>query len=237
MNGRAAFGARLRRERERRGLSLDEIAAQSKVSASHFAALERGDLSRWPAGIFGVGFIRSYAEAVGLDAAPTVQEFVSVRGEVDGKPAAASASQPGPAPLPVPLVSPAPHDEAPLRLTLAPDSSLARAAADRLSPKVSRILVALAHPAILAAVVVPVGVLWSWWAYWPTLAIAALASQVATEILGRSLTTYLLPRHLHVTRTPPMVAATAREPRRAPDSRPAQTYRRARRADRKRPQA
>lgn len=234
MNGRAAFGARLRRERERHGLSLDEIAARSKVSASHFAALERGDLSRWPGGIFGIGFIRCYAEAVGLDAARTVQEFVSVRGDADSKPTVAPTSRPDSSPAPVPLISSAPRGGAPLRLSLASDSS---SAADYLSLKVSRIVVAVACPAILAAAVLPVGLLWNWPAYWITLAVAALASQVAADVLGRNWTMYLLPRHLQVAKTPTASVATAREPRRVPDPRPVQTYRRARRADRKRPQA
>ena len=76
MTDRAAFGLELRRARERRGLSLDEIAEQTKVSASHFAGLERGDLSRWPSGIFRRAFVRSYADAVGIDADETVSRFV-----------------------------------------------------------------------------------------------------------------------------------------------------------------
>jgi cytoskeleton protein RodZ len=70
-----AFGAALRRERERRGLTLAVIAEQTKVSAGLLQGLERGDLSRWPAGIFRRGFVKSYAEAVGLDAADVLAEF------------------------------------------------------------------------------------------------------------------------------------------------------------------
>jgi transcriptional regulator with XRE-family HTH domain len=74
----AAFGAALRRERERRGLSLDLIAEQTKVSAGLLAGLERGDLTRWPAGIFRRAFVRAYAEAVGLDATDVLREFVQL---------------------------------------------------------------------------------------------------------------------------------------------------------------
>jgi transcriptional regulator with XRE-family HTH domain len=73
-----AFGAALRRERERRGLTLATIAEQTKVSATLLEGLERGDLSRWPAGIFRRGFVKSYAEVVGLDAADVLAEFARV---------------------------------------------------------------------------------------------------------------------------------------------------------------
>ena len=70
------FGPRLRRERERRKISLESISANTKVSISLFHALERDDVSRWPCGIFRRSFVRSYAEALGLDADEIVREFV-----------------------------------------------------------------------------------------------------------------------------------------------------------------
>lgn len=70
------FGLRLRRERERRKISLQSISANTKVSIGLFEALERDDLSRWPSGIFRRSFVRSYAEAIGLDGDETVREFL-----------------------------------------------------------------------------------------------------------------------------------------------------------------
>jgi transcriptional regulator with XRE-family HTH domain len=67
MNERVAFGLELRRIRERRGLSLEEMSEKTKVGVAHYAALEAGDLSRWPSGIFRRAFVRSYATSVGLD--------------------------------------------------------------------------------------------------------------------------------------------------------------------------
>lgn len=60
------FGAELRRERERAGISLETIARRTNVSASHFVALERGDCSHWPPGVYSRAFLRGYAIAVGL---------------------------------------------------------------------------------------------------------------------------------------------------------------------------
>lgn len=72
----AEFGPRLRRERERRKISLESISANTKVSISLFEALERDDVSRWPCGIFRRSFVRSYAEAIGLDGDEIVHEFL-----------------------------------------------------------------------------------------------------------------------------------------------------------------
>src|SRR5690349_7362675 len=70
------FGARLREERERRKISLDSIAATTKVSVALYEGLERGDVSRWPSGIFRRSFVRAYASAIGLDADALVREFL-----------------------------------------------------------------------------------------------------------------------------------------------------------------
>jgi transcriptional regulator with XRE-family HTH domain len=75
MTEREAFGFELRRVRERRGLTLDEVCERTKVSISLFSELERGDISHWPSGIFRRAFIRGYAGAVGLDAETLVARF------------------------------------------------------------------------------------------------------------------------------------------------------------------
>lgn len=84
---RQAFGDRLRRHRERRGISLASISASTKIAASLFAGLERGDCSRWPAGLYSRAYVRSYAEAVGLNADEAVEEFAALfsgKVQVDG---------------------------------------------------------------------------------------------------------------------------------------------------------
>jgi transcriptional regulator with XRE-family HTH domain len=71
-----AFCAALKAARERRGITLAEIASATKVSASLFAALERSDLRRWPAGLFRRAYVRDYLRAVGLPVEETFEEFV-----------------------------------------------------------------------------------------------------------------------------------------------------------------
>ena len=70
------FGGKLRLARERRGVSLRQIADSTKISVAALEALERNDISRLPAGIFSRAFVRSYAIEVGLDPDDTVREFV-----------------------------------------------------------------------------------------------------------------------------------------------------------------
>jgi transcriptional regulator with XRE-family HTH domain len=75
MSERDTFGPRLRRERERRGISLETIATLTNVSVELWIGLESNDLSRWPKGIFARAFVRDYAKAVGLDASEVVDDF------------------------------------------------------------------------------------------------------------------------------------------------------------------
>jgi cytoskeletal protein RodZ len=61
------FGHCLRRARERRDISLSDVAQKTKVSRSILELLERGDLDLLPAGVYSRGFIRTFARAVGAD--------------------------------------------------------------------------------------------------------------------------------------------------------------------------
>src|SRR5262245_37394350 len=73
-----SFGRRLRYERERRQINLRSIAESTKIGVPLLEGLERDDVSRWPSGIFRKSFIRSYAEAIGIDPEPVVREFVDL---------------------------------------------------------------------------------------------------------------------------------------------------------------
>jgi transcriptional regulator with XRE-family HTH domain len=76
---RDSFGARLRRHREDRGVSLSAIAEQTKIKASLLEGLERDDISQWPAGIFRRAYVRAYAAAIGFDPDAAVREFVALQ--------------------------------------------------------------------------------------------------------------------------------------------------------------
>ena len=74
MTGR--FGAQLRQRREEQGIDLIAIAAQTKIKMSLLEALERDDVSHWPSGIFRRAYIRTYAQAIGLDPDAVLREFL-----------------------------------------------------------------------------------------------------------------------------------------------------------------
>lgn len=71
------FGSKLREARERRGVSVRDIANATKISAAALDALERNDISKLPGGIFSRAFVRSYAVEVGLDPETTIHEFIA----------------------------------------------------------------------------------------------------------------------------------------------------------------
>jgi cytoskeletal protein RodZ len=87
MDETTTLGAYLRAERERRDLALRTISENTKVSLPLLEGLEADDISRWPGGIFRRAFVRSYAEAVGLDPDDVFKRF-----EQQYKPAAAEGS-------------------------------------------------------------------------------------------------------------------------------------------------
>ena len=75
MNPQIAFLARLRRQRLRKGVSLDEVARHTRVRPELFEAFENNDLTDWPRGLYARAWVRGYAVSVGLDPADTVDEF------------------------------------------------------------------------------------------------------------------------------------------------------------------
>lgn len=93
---REAFCLALKTTRERRGLTLAEIAAVTKVCPSHFAALERGDLRGWPKGLFRRAFFRGYVEMVGWPVAEAMDEFVRLFPDDGGAAANAAAADDSP---------------------------------------------------------------------------------------------------------------------------------------------
>jgi transcriptional regulator with XRE-family HTH domain len=90
------FGRRLRSERERRRITLELIAANTKIGVALLKGLERDDVSRWPSGIFRRSFMRSYAEAIGLDADETLREFLERFPDPQGPVAGAVAGEGSP---------------------------------------------------------------------------------------------------------------------------------------------
>jgi cytoskeleton protein RodZ len=71
------FGDRLRAARERRGISLRQVAASTKIPTASLEALERDDVARLPEGIFRRAIVRAYAAEIGLPPEETLREFLA----------------------------------------------------------------------------------------------------------------------------------------------------------------
>jgi cytoskeleton protein RodZ len=78
------FGEHLKREREMRGVTLEEISAATRIAPRFLAALESEQWELLPGGVFNRGFIRSVARYLGLDEDTLVAEYaLETRGRPD----------------------------------------------------------------------------------------------------------------------------------------------------------
>ena len=79
-------GQRLREAREAKGLSVEDVAAQTRIPTRHLTSLEESDWDKLPAATYSVGFAKNYAGVVGLDRAEIGEQL---RAEIGGRLAAA----------------------------------------------------------------------------------------------------------------------------------------------------
>lgn len=89
---RTDIGSRLRAAREARGVSLRQIADSTKLSVSTLEALERGQVSRLPGGIYRRAIVRAFAQEIGLDPEATLQGFLAQHPDDLPPPSAAKAT-------------------------------------------------------------------------------------------------------------------------------------------------
>ncbi len=75
------FGDKLKRERELRGVTLEEIAEATKIGTRSLKALEDEHFDQLPGGIFNKGFVKAYAKFLGLDEEQAVSDFMVAQGE------------------------------------------------------------------------------------------------------------------------------------------------------------
>ncbi len=76
------FGSHLKHEREMRGISLEEIAASTKIQIRYLQALENNQFDQLPGTVFIKGFVRSYAKTIGCNA----DDLISAYDESIGSP-------------------------------------------------------------------------------------------------------------------------------------------------------
>ena len=75
------FGESLKREREMRGVALEEISAATRIATRFLLAIENEQWEQLPGGVFNRGFVRAVARYLGLDEEKTVAEYTLAVGD------------------------------------------------------------------------------------------------------------------------------------------------------------
>jgi cytoskeleton protein RodZ len=76
-----SFGEKLKQEREKRKITLEQISVSTKIGTRMLQALEEDKFNQLPGGIFNKGFVRAYSRFVGLDEDQTVAEYLQASGD------------------------------------------------------------------------------------------------------------------------------------------------------------
>jgi cytoskeleton protein RodZ len=95
-----SLGDLLRTARERRGLTVQELAAITRIPRRHLDALERGQFDELPGGMYRRAELRTYAETVGLDKAFVLERLEQLLGP---------AADPVPVTAAAPIYDPSPR--------------------------------------------------------------------------------------------------------------------------------
>lgn len=90
-----SLGEKLRAAREERGISISEVAEQTRIAPMYLESIENDNYKPLPGGIFNKGFVRSYARYVGVDEQEALREYTQlIAGKGDGEMDALPAYKP-----------------------------------------------------------------------------------------------------------------------------------------------
>ncbi|MCX7975190.1 MAG: helix-turn-helix domain-containing protein [Candidatus Aminicenantes bacterium] len=79
----ASIGQELKQEREKRGISLEEISQATKISCRFLQAIENDNYDLLPGGFFNKAFLRAYLQYLGLEEKPFLNRFeVAIRQKI-----------------------------------------------------------------------------------------------------------------------------------------------------------
>ena len=79
---KGTFGERLKRERELREVTIDELCSATRIAPKFLEALENEHWEKLPGGVFGRGFVRTIARYLGLSEENLLSEYDLARGEI-----------------------------------------------------------------------------------------------------------------------------------------------------------
>jgi cytoskeleton protein RodZ len=102
----SSFGAQLKQEREKQGVTLEDISLTTKIGTRMLRALEEENFDQLPGGIFNKGFIRAYARCLRMDEEQAIADYLTATGVGP----AAKKSENDQAPVVAPLLDPPPRE-------------------------------------------------------------------------------------------------------------------------------
>src|SRR6202790_1384170 len=79
--GLPSFGEKLKLEREKRNITLEQISVSTKIGTRMLRALEENQFNQLPGGIFNKGFVRAYSRVLGLDEEQTIADYLQASGD------------------------------------------------------------------------------------------------------------------------------------------------------------
>ena len=85
-----SIGSYLRRERELRKISLEEVSEQTRVKLDYLQAIESEHFEKLPGMTFARGYLKAYASYIGLNPEDVLLRFEGFLGRLSGKPGAAA---------------------------------------------------------------------------------------------------------------------------------------------------
>ena len=91
----ADFGERLRARREEKGVTLEEVAAETRIPLGYLRALEEKDFEAFTSDLHARGFLRNYAAYLELDADPLIAAYDELRGKARAKKTVLPVPPPG----------------------------------------------------------------------------------------------------------------------------------------------
>lgn len=95
----AVAGPTLRTARERMGMSLQDIAGETRIAVRHLTAIEEGRFDGFAASVYAIGFARNYARMVGISRdwiTDCLRDAVTAQFEARGRFDLGWSSQPAP---------------------------------------------------------------------------------------------------------------------------------------------
>ncbi len=100
----ASFGVRLKQEREKQSVTLDDISLSTKISTRMLRALEEERFDQLPGGIFNKGFIRAYARCLKMDEEQAIADYLAATGVTP-------LAKPSDNSEPAPILEPPPREQ------------------------------------------------------------------------------------------------------------------------------